>query len=557
MNPINWIDTVLFGLPAIKAVTLISLVCAIGLMLGKLRFKGVSLGVAFVFFVGILAGSLGFEIDHDMLVYAEDFGLVIFVYVLGLQVGPGFVSAFRHGGTTLSLISLGLVLFGTLVAFIPTWTGFMSLGETVGVLCGATTNTPALAAAQQELAQLGQPHEGIAAALSLAVTYPIGMVGVIFALIAVKVWLRHHKAVEEKSEEDEAFIVSFEVTNPAVFGKTLAEASELGSGNFVASRIWRAGKVILPTAKTTLEQGDRILVITNPKHMRALTIFFGERDNTDWNKGDIDWNALDAHLVSERILITRKEVNGKHLGSLHLRERFGVNVSRVKRSGIQLVATPDLVLRFGDRLTVVGDTESCKKVAAELGNAAGALEEPNMITIFVGMVLGLVVGYIPIAIPGMDEAIRLGLAGGPIVVGILIGAYGPRFHMVTYVTTSANRLIRSLGLSTYLACLGIDAGPQFLETVMRPAALGWIGYSMLVTIVPVLVFAWISMRMFKRPFSTTAGMLCGAMANPIALEYVNDTYPDEKTSIAYTSVYPLCMFARVIVAQLIVLLFLS
>lgn len=556
MELIHWLDTVLLGIPAIKAVMLISLVCAVGLALGKLHFRGVSLGVAFVFFVGILAGSLGLEIDHDMLIYAEDFGLIIFVYVLGLQVGPGFVSAFRHGGSSLSLISLGLVLFGTLLALVPIWTGGLTLGESMGILCGATTNTPALAAAQQELTQLGRPAEGISAALSLAVTYPVGMVGVIFALIAVKVWLRH-KSVDETREDDEAFIASFEVTNPAVFGKSLKEAAELGSGNFVASRIWRAGKVLLPTADTTLQKDDRILVITHPKQMKALTYFFGKRDNTDWNKSDIDWNALDAHLVSERILITRKEVNGRHLGALHLRQRFGVNVSRVKRSGIQLVATPDLILRFGDRLTVVGDAESCKKVAQELGNASGALEEPNMITIFLGMVLGLVVGYLPIAIPGMSDPIRLGLAGGPIVVGILIGAYGPRFHMVTYVTTSANRLIRSLGLSTYLACLGLDAGPQFVETVMRPAALGWVGYGLLVAFVPVVLFAWVSMRLFRKPFSTTAGMLCGAMANPIALEYVNESYPDEKTSIAYTTVYPLCMFARVIIVQLIVIFFLS
>lgn len=556
MELIHWLDTVLLGIPAIKAVMLISLVCAVGLALGKLHFRGVSLGVAFVFFVGILAGSLGIEIDHDMLIYAEDFGLIIFVYVLGLQVGPGFVSAFRHGGSSLSLISLGLVLFGTLLALVPIWTGGLTLGESMGILCGATTNTPALAAAQQELTQLGRPAEGISAALSLAVTYPVGMVGVIFALIAVKVWLRH-KSVDETREDDEAFIASFEVTNPAVFGKSLKEAAELGSGNFVASRIWRAGKVLLPTADTKLQEDDRILVITHPKQMKALTYFFGKRDNTDWNKSDIDWNALDAHLVSERILITRKEVNGRHLGALHLRQRFGVNVSRVKRSGIQLVATPDLILRFGDRLTVVGDAESCKKVAQELGNASGALEEPNMITIFLGMVLGLVVGYLPIAIPGMSDPIRLGLAGGPIVVGILIGAYGPRFHMVTYVTTSANRLIRSLGLSTYLACLGLDAGPQFVETVMRPAALGWVGYGLLVAFVPVVLFAWVSMRLFRKPFSTTAGMLCGAMANPIALEYVNESYPDEKTSIAYTTVYPLCMFARVIIVQLIVIFFLS
>lgn len=556
MEIIHWINGIFTDAPAIKAVVVVCLVCALGLTLGKVRIRGVRLGVTFVFFAGIAAGAAGISIDHDMLLYAESFGLVIFVYVLGLHVGPGFVTAFRSGGTTLNLLALGLVSFGTLLALIPVWIRLMPLGETIGVLCGATTNTPALAAAQQEFTQLGKPDEGLAAALSLAVTYPFGLVGVIIALILMRRMLVHKKDNLEPPQ-DEAFIASFKVSNPAIFGKDMQDVAVLGKRSFVASRIWRKGRVVLPTGQTRLEEADRVLVITKPDHVKQLTILFGQRDGTDWMKKDIDWNALDTRLISERILVTRREINGKHLGTLHLRERFGVNVSRVKRSGIQLVATPDLVLRFGDRLTVVGSRKSCAKVAEELGNAIKALDEPNMITIFIGMLLGLILGYLPLAFPGMTIPIRLGLAGGPIVMGILIGAFGPRLHMITYVTTSANRLISSLGLSTYLACLGLDAGPQFVETVMRPAAFTWIGLATLLAIIPVCIVAVISIKIFHRSFATTAGMLCGAMANPIALEYVNDTTNNDKASVSYATVYPIGMFVRVIVAQIFVMLFLS
>lgn len=554
---ISWADEVLFSVPAVKAVAVISLVCASGLALGKIKLRGVGLGVTFVFFTGILAGALGITIDPAMLTYASDFGLIIFVYVLGLQVGPGFISAFRHGGATLNLLGLGLVALGTLAALVPVWMGGMPLGEAVGVLCGATTNTPALAAAQQEFAQLGQPGGGLTAALSLAVTYPVGMVGVILAIMLVKGRLSKCAVRSEEKLEEEAFIASFEVTNPAMFGSSLQDASVFDVNRFVVSRIWRAGKVILPNADTVLESGDRILVITQKRFVKHLTILFGKLDNTDWNRSNIDWNSLDSSLVSSRILVTKSAINGRRLGDLHLRNRFGVNVSRVKRAGYQLVATPDLVMRMGDRITVVGTKDSCHKVAELLGDAVKDLEAPNMITIFLGMVLGLVLGYIPIAVPGISMPLRLGLAGGPIIMGILIGAYGPRLHMVAYVTSSANRLIRSLGLSTYLACLGLDAGPQFIETVMRPAALGWLGFGLLLCVVPVVVVAVVSVVVLKRDFATTAGMLCGSMANPIALEYVNSTLPGDKAAVAYTSVYPICMFVRVIAAQLIVMFMLT
>ena len=551
----NWLYETLWQHTPVQAVVIICLICALGLALGKLRFRGISLGVTYVFFIGILFGALGLELDAQMLSYAESFGLILFVYTLGLQVGPGFMSTFLTGGAQLNLLALGVVGLGTVMALLAALLGYMPLPDMMGVLCGATTNTPALGAAQQTLKQLGQPSN--AAALGCAVTYPIGMIGVIIALILVKGQLQRRAASARDAESsDEAFIASFTVCNPAVFHQTLHGLSGSGvdDSKFVVSRLWRQGKVILPNSETRIEDGDRLLVITKKKFVPTLTILFGRRDETNWNANDVDWNALDATLVSERILITRHEINGKHLGSLHLRNRYGVNVSRVQRAGIQLVATPDLTLRMGDRVTVVGETESIARVAAELGNTVKTLDEPNMVTIFIGIVLGLLLGSVPFFVPGMSYPVRLGLAGGPIVMGILIGAYGPRFHMVAYTTTSANLMLRSLGLSMYLACLGLDAGRDFLDTVARPSSLMWIGLAFAITLLPVVLMSFVSVHWGKKSFATTAGMLCGAMANPIALNYVNDTLPGDKASVAYATVYPLCMFLRVIIAQIIVML---
>lgn len=549
----NWLQETLFVPSAVQAVIIICLICALGLSLGKFKVRGISLGVTYVFFIGILAGAVGLRLDPDMLGYAESFGLILFVYTLGLQVGPGFVSTFRKGGAELNGLAVGVVLSGTVMALAGVWAGWIPLPDMMGILSGATTNTPALGAAQQTLKQLGQPASG--AALSCAVTYPLGMVGVILALILMKGWLLRHETPREAGEkEDEAFIASFVVCNPAIFHHTIGQTATLDHSRYVVSRLWRNGKVILPTADTVLEEGDSVLVITVARYVNALTVFFGRRDEKDWNKSNIDWNAIDSNLVSQRILITRPDINGRHLGSLHLRNRYGVNVSRVQRSGIQLVATPDLTLRVGDRVTVVGEAQSIEQVAKELGNAVRHLDEPNMVTIFIGIVLGLLLGSVPLLLPGMSYPVRLGLAGGPIVMGILIGAFGPRFHMVAYTTTSANLMLRSLGLSMYLACLGLDAGSDFVATVMQPAALLWIGFGFAITLVPVMLMSVVAVKWDHKSFATTAGMLCGAMANPIALNYVNDTLPGDKASVAYATVYPLCMFLRVIIAQVIVML---
>lgn len=552
----NWLRETLLAHSAIQAVIVICLICALGLSLGKVRIRGISLGVAYVFFAGILAGAMGLDIDHDVLVYAESFGLVLFVYMVGLQVGPGFVSTFRRGGMRLGGISLALVALGTLMSLLPVVFGLLPIGEAMGVLCGATTNTPALGAAQQTLAEVGKSTQG--AALACAVTYPIGLIGVIAALIVLKRFAPRSKNPEEtENSEEQAFIASFHVENPAIFGKRIGQLAEIGAGEFVVSRVWHDGKAALADDDMLLEAADRVLVITRPSELGRLTVLFGKRDEEDWNNEQVDWNALDSHLVSQRILITRAEINGRRIGELHLHDRFGVNVSRVKRAGLQLVATPSLVLRMGDRLTVVGRQEGIDRVTTLLGNAVRRLEDPNMVTIFLGLVLGLAIGCIPLLLPGVSYPVRLGLAGGPIIAGILIGAFGPRLHMVAYTTTSANLMLRSLGLSMYLACLGLDAGPGFVDMVCRPEALIWIGIAVLVTFVPVWLTGLYCVKKAGRSFSTAAGMLCGAMANPVALNYVNDTDEDDKASVSYAAVYPLCMFVRVIVAQVLVMCWFS
>ena len=549
----SWLTDILTQHTAIQAVIIISVICACGLSLAKIKVKGVSLGITFVFLFGILAGAAGLSIDPQMLQYAQGFGLVLFVYTLGLQIGPGFMSALKSGGFSLNFLSLGVVFLGTLLALVFVWTGVLKIDSVMGILCGATTNAPALGAAQQTLETLGQPSTN--AALGMALCYPFGMVGVIFAIMMVRKYLTKHESenLNEETAED-AFIATFRVSNPAIFGRTLHDINSFDDSKFVASRLWRGDKVMLPEAHTVLEEGDRLMVITVESRLDELTIFFGQREKKDWNKKDIDWNALDTKLLSQRLLITRSEINGKQLGALHLRERYGVTVSRVKRAGILLVATPNLRLRMGDRVTVVGEAENLKLAAAELGDTVKHLEEPNMVTIFIGIVLGLILGSIPFVIPGISFPVTLGLAGGPIVMGLLIGAYGPRIHMVAYTTTSASLMLRSLGLSMFLACLGLSAGADLAKSGFEWSLLSWIGYGFILTLVPVVVMAFVSVIFCRKSFATSAGMLCGAMANPIALTFVNDTIESEKSSVAYATVYPLAMFVRVIVAQLLVMI---
>lgn len=552
----NWLESLFWEQSALQAVCVISVIIAIGLGLGKLRICGVSLGVAFVFFTGIMAGHIGLSIDPEILKYAEDFGLMLFVYELGLKVGPGFFSSFRTGGIKLNLLGLGLVLAGTLVAIGLSYLMSIPMTDMVGILSGATTNTPSLGAAQQAISQLGLSTEG--AALSCAVTYPLGVVGVILAFIVVRKFVARKSDYEPRNQADpdHTFVAEFRVTNPGIYGKPLREVSALGSARFVVSRLWQgSGDASIPGPDDVLAEGDRVLVITNEEDVAKLTVLFGEKINRDWNKPDINWDKLDRNLVSRTITISKPELNGRRLGSLNLRRQFAVNISRVSRSGVRLLARPDLILQLGDRLTIVGTPDAINKVGALVGNSDTDLKDPNLAAIFIGMVLSLIVGSIPISIPGISVPIRLGLAGGPIVVGILIGRFGPQFHMVTYTTRSANLMLRGIGLSLFLACLGLDAGGQFIDTILRGDGLTWVGTGFIITLVPSLAMTVAAMRWCRLDFGTAAGMVSGAMANPMSMTYADGFTPGDSAPVAYATTYPLSMFARVVIAQLLVLCF--
>lgn len=538
---------------SLQAIVIVSLICAIGMALGKVKIAGISLGVTFVFFIGIIAGHIGLSIDPAMLKYAENFGLVIFVYALGLQVGPGFFSSLAHGGVKLNVLGLSLALLTLITAIVLTYVTPVSIPDMMGLFCGATTNTPALGAVQQTLSQLGIPSS--TPALGCAVTYPLGVVGVIIAIIIMrKLFIKPNEISDAPiGSIPKPKITEFEVSNPGIYGKTIEEIARLSNCHFVISRLWHNGTVSIPTSSSHLEAGDRLLVVSTPDDVEALHIVFGEQDKTDWNATDIDWNAVDRQLVSQPFIVTRRQINGKTLGSLRLRNLYGVNISRVYRSGLALLATPDLRLQLGDKIIVVGEQKAIDKIEPMIGNTINVLNEPNLFAVFIGIVLGIALGSIPFHFPGIGVPISIGLAGGPIIMGILVGTFGPRLHMVTYTTTSANLMLRAIGLALYLACLGLESGAHFFETVFRSEGLLWILLGMLLTIVPVLILGLITVKVLKFDFGTTTGMLCGSMANPMALDYANSILPGDHQSIAYATVYPLSMFARVILVQIVIL----
>lgn len=540
---------------ALQAVIVISIICAVGLTFGKVRIWGISLGVTFIFFAGIIAGHFGLTIDAQMLQFAESFGLALFVYSLGVQVGPGFISTFRSGGIKLNACAMVVILLGTAMALLFSFGLKIPLPEMVGVLCGATTNTPALGASQQTLTQMGLPTS--APALSCAITYPLGVVGVILAILLInKLWVRPSDIASPNAKHvNNTFIATLHVQNPGVFGRDMHTLAEWVHVPFVISRLWRDGKVILPSNDTQLLEGDRVLIVTSRKDIDTLEALIGKRESIDWNKDNVDWNSIDSQLVSRQIIITKPEINGKTLGSLRLRNSYGINISRIYRSGVTLLATPDLVLQMGDCVVVVGGERAIMKVEKVLGNAEQELNEPNLTSIFIGLAVGLILGAIPLALPGISAPVKLGLAGGPIIIGILMGVYGPRMHLITYATRSANLMLRAFGLSLYLACLGLSAGGDFFETAVSARGAVWIGLGFLITFVPVLIVGVLAMRWWRVDFGSACGMLCGAMANPMALNYANDTIPGEHASVAYATVYPLSMFVRVLLAQIVLMFF--
>ncbi|MFC2318736.1 MAG: putative transporter [Segatella oulorum] len=549
----DWLNNLFNIHSSIQTIVVVSLIIAGGLAFGKIKIMGVSLGISFVFFVGILAGHMGFSVDSVVLDYVETFGLSMFVYCLGLHVGPNFFGSLRHEGMQQNVWSLIIIIAGTLFSLLLIPLTGINLPNMVGILCGATTNTPALGAATQALEHVGLPSGTVA--LATAVTYPLGVLGVIIAMVILRKYCvkPEHLTPQSNDNHDHTYIAQFEVVNPAVGHKRIADISHMTHLKFIISRIWRNSQVILPTGDTVLEPNDSLLVVTNREDEPAMEMLFGRRVNKDWNKDAIDWNHIDTQLESRILVLTRGELNGKRLGDLHLRNSYNVNVSRVIRGDLKLLATRDLRLQYGDRITVVGQHEDINHVETYFGNSIRVLNEPNIGSIFIGIIVGLAIGIIPIQLPGMESSVRLGIAGGPIIMGIIVGALGPKLKLNSYTTVSASLMLRKLGLSLYLACLGLDAGKHFFSTVVQPQGLIWVGVGFLVTVVPLLVVGLIALRLRKFDFGTLCGILCGSMANPMALGYANDTIQGDSPSISYASVYPLGMFLRVIIAQVLIM----
>jgi AspT/YidE/YbjL antiporter-like protein len=555
----NWFTELITTPDFTQAVLVLSLICGAGLAIGKIKIFGISLGATFVFFAGILAGHFGLAVNPDMLIVLQNFGLILFIYALGVQVGPGFFGSLKKGGFKLNMLATLLMVMGTLMMLILHWTTDISLADLMGLFSGAVTNTPMLGSAQQALLQVSPEsiNEANNMAMACAVGYPFGLIGMVVCVAILQKTLaprRNKKAVSRRS--DNTSITEYIVSNPEIFEKSIQEIRSNADCQFVISRIWKDGKVIIPTGETIIEENEHILVISGKSDVENLTRLFGPQEKVDWNKQDIDWNAIDSQLVSQKVLVSKPEINGTKLGDLRLRNSFGINITRVNRAGIDLLPSRSLRLQLGDRLTIVGEARSIENAARILGNEAKQLRTPNLTSVFIGIVIGLILGSIPFAIPGMSMPVKLGIAGGPIIVGILMGAFGPRFHLATYISQSASLMLRQLGLTIYLAGLGLSAGAGFFETVFSADGLKWVLISCALAVVPVLIVGFIASKMFKTDYAKNVGMLCGSMANPIALNYANSTTEGDEPAVAYATVYPISIFLRVISAQIIMLAFL-
>ena len=555
----NWFTELITTPDFTQAVLVVSLICGIGLAIGKIKIFGISLGATFVFFTGIIAGHLGLVVNPDMLTVLQNFGLILFIYALGIQVGPGFFASLKKGGFKLNMLATLLMVVGTLMLLVLHWTTDIGLADLMGLFSGAVTNTPMLGSAQQALLQVhpDSVNEANNMAMACAVGYPFGLVGMVVCVAILQKFLnpkRNKKTAANTS--DNTFITEYIVSNPAIFDKSIQEIRSNANCQFVISRIWKDGKVIIPTGETIIEENEHILVISGKSDVEKIANLFGPQENVDWNKKDIDWNAIDSQLVSRKVLVSKPKINGTKLGDLKLRNSFGINITRVNRAGIDLLPSRSLRLQLGDRLTIVGEERSIENAARVLGNEAKELRTPNLTSVFIGIVIGLVLGSIPFAIPGMSMPVKLGIAGGPIIIGILMGAFGPRFHLATYISQSASLMLRQLGLTIYLAGLGLSAGSRFFETVFSADGLKWVLISCALAVVPVLIVGFIASRMFKTDYAKNVGMLCGSMANPIALNYANSTTDGDEPAVAYATVYPISIFLRVISAQIIMLAFL-
>lgn len=550
----DWLESLLWDSTSVAhIVCLYAFVISVGVLLGKIKVFGVSLGVTFVLFTGILMGHFGFTGETHILHFIREFGLILFVFCIGLQVGPSFFSSFKKGGMTLNMLAVGIVVLNIVVAlsiyFIAN--GQVELPMMIGILYGAVTNTPGLGAAQEALNQLHYTGDPIA--LGYACAYPLGVVGIIASIIAIRYIFRINLSKEEKelqSQESDMkhqpHMLHLEVRNESIDGKKLLQVKDFLGRPFVCSRIRHEGHVSIPSQDTEFHIGDQLFIVCSEEDAAAVTAFIGREIQVDWEKQDMP-------MVSRRILVTKSEVNGKKLGSMHFRSMYGVNVTRVNRSGMDLFADPNLILQVGDRVMVVGQQDAVERVAGVLGNQLKRLDTPNIITIFVGIFLGILLGSLPIAFPGMPTPVKLGLAGGPLVVAILIGRFGHKLKLVTYTTMSANLMLREIGIVLFLASVGIEAGEHFVQTVVDGNGLYYVGYGFLITVIPLLIIGIIARLYCKVNYFTLMGLIAGSTTDPPALAYANQISGNDAPSVGYSTVYPLTMFLRILAGQMILL----
>lgn len=553
----NWLYELFFGegssVPHI--IVVFTFVIAVGELLGKIKVKGISLGVTFVLFVGLLMGHIGVKIDHVTLGFLKDFGLVLFIYAMGLQVGPGFFSTFKHGGVKLNLLALVYVLSGVAVMLCI----YLIIGDRIefpmlmGIMHGAVTDTPGLGAAVEALKQTG--YNGLPIGMSYAVAYPIGIIGVMLAMIILKLILRvdidkENEEIKKKALEDavELSRMTIRITNRELDGRTVAESVKLTGKKYVISRMLDNGNFIVPGPDTVIHLNDVILVVTAKTDEKAVLAFLGRIDDS------VVWKDDDSTMVSRRIVVTRSEINGKSLSSLRLRNVYGVNITRVSRSGVDLVASPDLVLQVGDKVMVVGSLEAVKKAEKMLGNTLKRLRYPHIVSLFFGMFAGVIVGYIPLYFPGMPMPVKLGLAGGPLVVSILVGRFGYKAKLISYTTQSASLMLREIGISLFLASLGLDAGGSFVSALTDGGGLLWVVLAFIITMVPALTVGILSSKFLKMNYSTIIGLIAGSSNNSSALAYAVQTVGNDAVTVTYTTVYPFTTFLRIVAAQLLVLI---
>lgn len=553
----NWFHQLFFGSPTNVAhiIAVYAFVIAIGSWLGKFKVYGISLGVTFVLFVGLFMGHLGVEIDHEVLDFIKDFGLVLFVYTIGLQVGPSFFATFKQGGLKLNLITLGYVSLTvvTTLAIYYILGGRVELPMMVGIMQGAVTNTPGLGAAVEALNQLG--YEDMPIGLGYAVAYPLGIVGVLLCYILIKAIFRIDidKENEElkrlsNEEAEELSKMTIRITNHHLDGKTVAQCVKLIGRKYVISRMMDNGNLIVPAADTVIHYDDVILVVTTKEDEEAVLAFLGEIDDS------VVWKEDDSSMVSRRIVVTRDEVNGKRIRNLKLRSVYGVNITRVSRSGVDLVASPNLTLQVGDKVMVVGPIEAVKKAEKMLGDTLKRLRYPHLISLFLGILAGIIVGSIPIYFPNMPMPAKLGLAGGPLIVSILVGRFGYKIKLISYTTQSANLMLREMGISLFLASVGISAGGKFLATIVEGDGLLWVGLGFIITFVPAIIIGVVARKFIKMNYGTLMGLMAGSTTNPSALAYSTQTAGNDAPAVAYSTVYPLTMFLRIIIAQMLILI---